>query len=172
MSLAQAAQAAVQVFPPAIQVTMVAIAGAESGWDPTAAGDPCTANPGVPCCDGFTSFGLWQIHTVHTDLLRQLTGSADPCVWRAWLSDPVHNAVAAYAVYRSPSGLANWTTYTDGAYRAYLAQAQAAVAQARAGAGAGGGSPAGVLPGLTGVPLLFWAGVVGAAWWAWHQFRG
>jgi hypothetical protein len=169
MSLAQAAQAAVQVFPPAIQVTMVAIAGAESGWDPTAAGDPCAANPGVPCCDGFTSFGLWQIHTVHADLLRQLTGSADPCAWRAWLSDPVHNAVAAYAVYRR-QGFGAWTVYQTGAYTRYLSAAQAAVAQARVGAG--GGSPAGVLPGLTGVPLLFWAGVVGAAWWAWRQFGG
>jgi hypothetical protein len=160
-----AAQAAVQVFPPAIQVTMVAIAGAESAWDPQAAGDPCAANPGVPCCAGATSFGLWQIHTVHAAYLRQVTGSNDPCVWRAWLSDPVHNAQAAYAVYRS-QGFAAWTTYTSGAYRAYLAAAQQAVAQARAQRGSGNGG-VGVVP-----PVLLWLVTLGAAAWVWQQWHG
>ena len=56
MSIEQAAQAAVSVFPNtsvttpygtySLRVVMVAIAGAESGWDPTANGD-CGLGGGV-----------------------------------------------------------------------------------------------------------------------------
>jgi len=133
------AAAAVRAFPgspvdtPAgplpLPVVMTAIAGAETGgtWDLYAVGDPCSAYPTIPCCAGGTSFGPWQIHTVHAAYLTRATGSADPCVWRQWLAVPAHSAAAAYAVYRSVGGLANWTTYTSGAWTRYLAAAQAAV---------------------------------------------
>lgn len=74
---ASAAQAA--GFPAEQQVTAVAVAGAESGYDPTAT----HLN-----ADGSTDFGLWQINSVHHDLLTQ----GD---WR----DPAANARMALAVW-------------------------------------------------------------------------
>jgi hypothetical protein len=141
MSVAQAAAAAVAVFPNVtvtttagplpLPVIMVAIAGAESGWNPTALGDYGYGGPTCPTYGGATSFGLWQIHNIHAAYLATLAGSSDPCVWIPWLFDPLHNAVAAYGIYRGPIGLGNWTTYLNGAWRTYLPTATAAVAAVR-----------------------------------------
>ena len=123
---------------------MVAIAGAESGWDPRCAGD---AGLKGPSCDGMalgrsvagaTSWGLWQIHNVHADFLRASTGSDDPCAWAEWLYDPVNNAKAALHVLGPDPGrgLQNWSTWGGrwapapaghGRYRQHLAEAAAAV---------------------------------------------
>lgn len=111
MAITDAVLAARAVFPPtpvrtpegthSLISVMVAIAGAESDWDPHAAGDPGMRDPS---CDGVahgravvaaTSWGLWQIHNVHADLLRAATGAEDACVWAEWLYDPVNNARAA-----------------------------------------------------------------------------
>ncbi len=54
--------------------------------------------------------GLWQIHPIH----RQ----AHPTWTRAWLQNPVNNAIAAKAVYAS-QGLQAWEAYTNGAYKKY-----------------------------------------------------
>lgn|GEM_PF-1525510 len=146
MSLAEAAAAAVAVFPHInvtttagvypLPVVMVAIAGAESGWNNTDAGD--CGYPDLPSCGpctdggtGATSWGLWQVHSVHIPLLTQLTGSTDPCVWREWLFVPLNCAVAARAVYEGAAGLGNWTTYSQGEYVQYLGTAQAAVRAAQ-----------------------------------------
>ena len=87
-------------------VNATAIALAESNGDPNAIGD------------GGTSFGLWQIHT-----------PAHPEVSAAMAFDP---ATAAQIAYRLSNGGTNWTpwsTWTNGRYRLFLAQAQQAVAQ-------------------------------------------
>lgn len=138
MSIQQTAQAAVAVFPRSsittsqgvlpLRVVMVAISGAETGgtWDPSAVGDPCTAYPSLPCCQGGTSFGLWQIHTVHSAYLTRITGSSNACDWLAWLSTPKNCAIAAYNIYQS-QGLNAWSTYANGSWAAHIAAARSAV---------------------------------------------
>lgn len=137
MSLQDCAAAAVATFPVAIvqtpagpmplRVVMVAIAGAESTWRDKAAGDFGVG--GRAQCAGYTSFGLWQVNTIHAAYLASATGSQNACSWAAWLEVPANCARAALAVYAS-QGLGAWTTYQDGRWRAYLAQAQQAVAAA------------------------------------------
>jgi hypothetical protein len=167
VSIQDAAQAAVTTFPEALvqtpdgtfplPVVMVAIAGAESGWDDSAQGD---YGLGGPSCGGYTSWGLWQVHNVHAAYLTQQTGSSDPCVWARWLYDPANNAAAAWALLSGdvPGGLSNWTTWNTGAYRAYLGQAAAAVA-AVGGEGAQGGGGGGSASG----PESSGPGVLGSA---------
>lgn len=153
MAIADAAAAAKAIFPPtpiqtpdgtySLVAIMVAIAGAESAWDPRAAGDPGLRGPS---CDGVadgraivaaTSWGLWQVHNVHADFLRAATGADDACVWAEWLYDPVNNARAALHVLGAAPqrGLENWSTWGGrwaqwaaghGPYRRYLAEAVAA----------------------------------------------
>jgi hypothetical protein len=141
MAIGDIAQAAVAIFPPNLQVTMVAIAGAETGgsYNASAGGDCGLGGPACGRCDdgadGATSWGAWQIHNSHADYLAGQTGSVAPCAWRSWLSNPLNCARAALYLLQSPPGLDNWTTFTSGAYKAYLAQAQAAVAAARGGSG-------------------------------------
>lgn len=134
MSLAQCASAAAAVFPAVtVQTTagplplrdaLLAIGGAESSWDTRAQGDRGLAGPS---CNGFTSWGWLQIHSVHAAYLQAVTGSASACAWAAWLYDPVNCARAALAVYQS-QGLGAWTTYQDGRWLAYLSQARQALA--------------------------------------------
>ena len=118
-----------------LPVVMVAIAGAESGWVSTAAGD-AGLDAGYGLCNGYSSWGLWQIHNVHASYLTQVTGSQSPCAWAQWLSSPVHNAQAAEALTgSSPSSAAlasTWTTYANGSWAASIPAAQAAVSQALA----------------------------------------
>lgn len=144
MSIQQAAQAAVSVFPNtsittphgtfSLRVVMVAISGAESSWDPTANGDCGLGGPSCGSCAGggnqATSWGLWQIHNVHSAYLSQVSGSSSPCGWQQWLFTPHNNAVAAYNIYQS-QGLNAWTTWQTGAYAAYLSQATSAVQSAQ-----------------------------------------
>jgi hypothetical protein len=80
----------------------VAIAGAESAYRPDALG----TNP-----SGTQDHGLWQINSVHADLLA----AGD---WR----DPATNARMAHAVWERAGGSwTPWTTYTSGAYKSFLA---------------------------------------------------
>jgi hypothetical protein len=146
--IAAIAQAAVATFPDVLiptplgglplPVVMVSIAGEEScGFNAQAAGDcgydlpacgSCTCGPGT----GATSWGAWQIHSIHEDYLRGVTGSSDPCVWSRWLFDPLNCAKAALWLYQGPSGLDNWTTWTSGTWERSLSQAQMAVTAANA----------------------------------------
>jgi len=84
--------------------TAVAIAIAESG------GNPSAVNP-----EG--SYGLWQIDIVE-----------NPQYANDDLTDPSVNAQDAYSIY-SEGGFTRWSTYNNGAYLNYLAQAQAGVGQ-------------------------------------------
>ncbi len=136
MSIAQAAQVAVPAFGTGAVTTahgryplaavMVAIAGAESAWNPAALGDYGLGGPTCSRYGSATSFGLWQIHNVHAAYIGVQAGSTNPCVWIPWLLVPAHNAAVAASVYRS-QGLAAWTTYQTGAWAAHLAAAQTAV---------------------------------------------
>lgn len=127
----------------------VAIAGAESTWRLDARGDLCggVAGPCANACQGYCSFGPWQINIcAHASLMRSLTSSEDPCVWSQWLADWDHSAQAAYEVSSHGTDWTPWTTYNTGAYRIYLSVAEQAVRQAAQGAGQ-------TLPPVPGPPL-------------------
>lgn len=93
--------------PANVARTMAAIALAESGGRVSATHKNA---------DGSVDRGLWQINSSHA--------AYDPA---RLVSDPLYNARAAVAVYRS-QGLGAWTTYSSGAYRQYLQRAPGAVA--------------------------------------------
>lgn len=99
---ALARSAAASAGFPAAQLDMAtAIAGAESGYNPTATNHNT---------NGSTDYGLWQINSVHADLL----GGHD---WR----DPAQNAWMAFQVWRQAGGSwMPWATYNSGAYKKYL----------------------------------------------------
>lgn len=104
MSLDQIAQLASSAgFSGRDLVIAVAITQPESG------GCPGIVQQGEPWAH--TGWGLWQITPGDSSLL-----------------DPQANATAAYAKYRGAGGFSPWTTYTDGAYRTYMAAAAQAVA--------------------------------------------
>lgn len=106
-----AAKAAIGAgFPTDQLVTAVAVAGAESGWNPTAT----HVN-----LNGSIDRGEWQINSVHADLLA--LGD-----WR----DPLTNGRMAAAVWKS-SGWPAWSTYNSGAYQGYVGAARTAVARAQ-----------------------------------------
>ncbi|MHB1870878.1 MAG: hypothetical protein ACYCT1_08490 [Steroidobacteraceae bacterium] len=163
MSIQDAAAAAASTFPfvnvptPygtfSLPVLMTAIAGAETGgtFDDASPGD---YGLGGPSCGGATSWGLWQVHNVHSNLLTQLSGSTDPCQWAAWLADPMNCARAAMAVYQS-QGLGAWTTWQEGTYSGWLQPAvQAVTAAVAATSGPGGGGTSGS---PQGSPSPLWA---------------
>jgi hypothetical protein len=144
-NLAAATRAALMFWEPDIAVTMLAIAGAESGgWKLDAAGDSPsilrskgypgsaatakTYNCPLGTEDGYASWGLWQIFMpLHKSTLESLGAPKDdPCATAEWLKDPANNARAAFAVWQS-QGFGAWTMYNNGEYDNYLAEAQQAV---------------------------------------------
>lgn len=81
--------------------TAAAIALAESGGNP----DATHGNS-----NGSTDYGLWQINSVHGNLLRG----------KNW-QDPATNASMAYTVYRDAAfSFTPWSTYNSGAYKAHM----------------------------------------------------
>lgn len=96
---------------------MVAIAIAESK------GNSDAFNPNDT--GGTKSYGLWQINSVHSDLLA--TGN-----WR----DPATNARMAYAVYQK-QGYKAWGVFNSGKYLLYLPRGTAAAAGTNAQEDAG-----------------------------------
>lgn len=94
------------------QITAVAIAGAESGYDPASVGDQGT------------SFGLWQIHL-----------PAHPQYTAAQMVDPLANAAAMAEISSGGTNWHPWSTYNNGAYLAHMPEAQAAVMSSGANAG-------------------------------------
>lgn len=106
----------------------VAVAGAESGWNPTAT----HLND-----DGSTDYGTWQINSVHAELLA----AGD---WR----DPYSNALMAHRVWADAgSSWTPWTTFTSGAYLTRLTSAAAAIGGADLPDPCGGGPVPGGIPG-------------------------
>lgn len=109
MATLTAAQVAALVkkvgFPADVQVTMVAVCRAESGYRVDAL-NPSSAS-------GLFQI-LWSVHKKYDQ--------------RKLLSDAEYNTRAALDIYRS-QGLKAWTAYTNGAYQKYVNEARQAVAQ-------------------------------------------
>lgn len=109
LSFAEIAAVARQAgFTAAQAQTMAAIAMAESGGSYWAVGDNfavqgATRNPAARY-----DRGLFQINSIHSQY------DAAKLV-----SDPLYNAKAAYAIFKS-QGLGAWSTYNNGAYKAFL----------------------------------------------------
>lgn len=89
-------------------VTAVAIAGAESGYNPEA------ENPGS------SAKGLWQTMMSYHE--PKYNGDS-------W-ADPMANARVAHQIWADAGGWSPWTVYTSGAYKSHLAEARRAVSQA------------------------------------------
>ncbi len=111
-----------------VPTLMTAIGGAESSFNPFANGDLAVDYPDLPQCGGYTSFGTWQIHTIHYQFLISATGSHDPCVWAKWLYNIDNNARAAASILGSNLDFAAWSSYNDGGLLNYVGDAQAVVA--------------------------------------------
>ena len=127
--------AAAKAFPASHRVTAVAVALAESGGNATATNSNS---------NGSTDHGLWQINSVHEDVLR----SGD---WR----DPAANGRMAAAVYLK-QGWRAWYAYRDNKHVPFLTRAQAAVKAAANDPDNGDGLFDGLvpdvdIPGLDGV---------------------
>lgn len=91
-------------FPPNEIATATAVALAESGGETTA------TNKNT---NGSTDYGLWQINTIHGQLLNQ----GDKF-------NPLDNAKMALTVFaRAGNKWTPWTVYKSGAYRGQLATA-------------------------------------------------
>jgi hypothetical protein len=97
------AYAAAAGFPD--PVTAAAIAMAESSGNPSAVGDQALAPTNGP------SIGLWQIN---------IGSNANANFANQPLTDPQTNANAAFAIFSAAGGFTPWTTFTNGAYSAYL----------------------------------------------------
>lgn len=112
MSIGEAVNAARQAgFSGTSLITIVAIAGAESGYNSQAIGD------------GGTSYGLTQVHL-----------PAHPQYTAAQMLDPVQNMAAAYEISGGGQNWQPWTTFKTGAYQQYLPESQQTV---ETGGGAG-----------------------------------
>jgi len=138
MTISEAAVAAIHHFSVSDAPTMVAIAGGESAWNPRAAGDdisiftPTLQQRYAPyAVEGKLSHGLWQIFLpVHANMVRTLSGKAEPKELAEWLYNPENCAQAAQLILDS-QGLTAWSVYNNGSYREYENEANAAVTVAR-----------------------------------------
>ena len=93
-----------------------AIALAESG------GDASATNHNI---NGSTDYGLWQINSVHSDILAS----------GQW-SNPSANAKMAHEVYaQSGDSFRPWVTYNTGKYLAYMPRAAKAESGIKSGIG-------------------------------------
>jgi len=64
--------------------------------------------------------GPWQVY-------QKVHAKAHPEWTTEWLKNPVNNAHAAYTIWQG-QGWQGWSTYTNGAYKKYMASATAAAA--------------------------------------------
>jgi hypothetical protein len=94
--------------------------------------------------DGSTDLGIWQINTVHADLLAR---------YPQWWS--VENADMAFSLYQSKGGkFTDWVTYNTGAYQLYMSQAKQAAASPDTGnviGGPGDTKTVNVIPGVDSI---------------------
>lgn len=101
-------------------VMAVAIAHAESGFNTGSIGDINLTEIGE------RSVGLWQIN--YRPSRDQGNVFRNPTL----NLDPLNNAKAAFQIWKS-QGLGAWSTYTNGAFKKYVAEATLAVAQLQNG---------------------------------------
>jgi lysozyme-like protein len=109
-------------FPRASWNVAIAVALAESGGNSDALNDANT--------NGSSDYGLFQINSVHADLLKQHN-------WR----DPVQNAQMAKVISANGTSWRPWVAFTTGRYAAYLPRAVAATGSPTAPPS--GGTPGG-----------------------------
>lgn len=172
MSLDHCAQVALKYWSGEDAITMIAIAGAESGWREDAQGDPVSYFHSIGqyqydqySCGGYLSFGYWQIFQgVHYEALRSFTGSNDPCTWAAWLKNGAQNGQIAYNIWRGRLSIGQnpftaWSTYNNGAYLQFMDRARAAVEGAPAPAPVPPGEVPGCRSALLALPWLALRGV-------------
>jgi hypothetical protein len=103
-------------------VTAVAVAGAESSWNPAAVNQGASETPrGQNNC---ASWGLWQINVCPgRDDANPNRGAGNPQT----LLDPYTNAQAAYAISSGGTNWQPWGAYTSGAHVKYIEKARTAV---------------------------------------------
>lgn len=129
-----AARAALEAWAnPEDAIIAVALAGAETGWQDEP-GDPLSIFPEADragyeawACDGFTSFGQWQIsYRWNHDTVDAMAHAYNPCAARDWLLDVNNCAKAAYEVYVR-QGWSAWSTYKTLRYHDELDEARRVV---------------------------------------------
>lgn len=169
---------------PEVATILVAIAGAESGWNPNAYGDStynmkpeyneqnkqwsCQVLVGSVYV-GFYSWGLWQINIpAHHSYMQSIGAGTTPCQQAAWLRNPYNNALMAVHAYHEAlqssyhNGFMPWkNTWTSGAYKKYWDQAKAAV-EAEYGTSITT-SPGGFLSSAS--PILVAIAIIAAGYW-------
>lgn len=106
-------------WPRQAAVTMTAIAGAESGWDPDALGDLGLQGQGWG-----PSFGLFQIRTRQGE-----TGTGTSRDIARLSSGDVEQARAAWQISQQGADFSPWSVYSSGAYQQFLPAAQRAAAK-------------------------------------------
>lgn len=103
-------------FSPDAATIMVAIAGAESGYDDQIQGDL-----GLQDANWGPSFGLFQIRT-----LKAETGSGSNRDITRLAGSDAEQARAAFQISGGGRDFTPWSTFTNGAYQGFLGGAQAA----------------------------------------------
>ena len=95
--------------------TAVAIAAAESSWNPSAVGDT-----GITDATWGPSIGLWQIRSI-----KAQSGTGGPRD-ATRLADPAFNARSMVQVSGGGANWTAWSAYNNGLHRQYLSQAETA----------------------------------------------
>ncbi len=115
-----AADAAIKAgFTGAALVTALAIAGAESSFNPKALGDVTLQSE-----KWGPSVGLWQIRSLRN---YNLYSGADALRDAVRLTDPYFNAKAAFAISKGGKDFSPWSTYTNGAFTKFTVAATGAI---------------------------------------------
>ena len=146
LEVARAAATAGITDPDALAIA-VAIAGAESRWDPTAVGDQTLQDEVWG-----PSYGLWQIRSLWQEAGQQSTRDPNELA----KADPAFNARSMATISSGGTNWAPWSTWTNGAYRTYLVEATAA---ARTALAERAGQVANVSPGRQALEIM--RGLVG-----------
>lgn len=120
MSLQIATDAAIKAgFKGQSLITAIAIAGAESAFNPLAMGDL-----NLQTEKWGPSVGLWQIRSLRN---YQLYTGADAMRNESKLKDPYYNAQAAFAISKNGTDFKPWSTYTNNDYTKFTVAASTAV---------------------------------------------
>jgi len=133
MSIEATARAALAHFGDMGEAILItAIAGAESGWDDYARGDPATGKlkqyAGY-ACDGYLSFGVTQVFLgVWASKVAEFSGLdvRNPCALAGWLQEP-DNALRMAKHIRDSQGWTAWSAYTAQTFAENMDSARAAV---------------------------------------------
>lgn len=97
-------------FRGAALITAVAIAGAESTFNPNALGDVALQNS-----EWGPSLGLWQIRSLNPAFLH-----LEPIRDADKLYDPYFNAKAAFQISKKGTDFSPWSTFMNDAYQNYV----------------------------------------------------